>query len=333
MNLREFGEFKLIDLIRQRSGTDPAVVRGIGDDAAELTLAADEHLLTSTDLLLEGVHFRFDWTDPKSLGRKAVAVNLSDIAAMGGTPRFLYLSLACPGETELEPIETFLEGVLAETAAHGVALVGGDTCASPGPWVISVTVEGSVVSGRSVGRGGARPGDVLMVSGTLGDSALALAHLQQDRRPPAPLLKRHLTPAARVELGQGLAGNGLASAMIDISDGLLADLEHILQASGCDALLDQSALPLSDVARQLVGEHPEWLDLVLGGGEDYELLFAVPPPQVAAVTALAVRLDLQVTVIGGLSAGSGAMRMRRTDGQVRPLHVSGYDHFCRSNSL
>ena len=163
MKLKELGEFKLIEHIRQRAPVGGDVHRGIGDDAAVVTVPEGHHLLTSMDMLIEGVHFRRDWTSPEDLGHKAVAVNLSDLAAMGGIPRYLYLGLACPGSTCLEDIKAFLNGALAEAARYNVALVGGDTCRSPGPWIISVTVEGSAEAGHAVGRDGARPGDIIMV--------------------------------------------------------------------------------------------------------------------------------------------------------------------------
>jgi thiamine-monophosphate kinase len=329
VKLGALGEFNLIKRIRQRAAATPQVLRGIGDDAAELVLPPGEHLLTSTDLLLEQVHFRFDWTDAKCLGRKAVAVNLSDLAAMGGRPRFLYLGLACPGHTELTQVEHFLEGVLQETAAYDVALVGGDTCHSPGPWMISVTVEGSVLAGQAIGRDGARPGDRIMVSGSLGDSALALYQLERAITPVPELLQRHCTPTARVELGMLLGGSGLISAMIDISDGLTADLEHILQASCLDALIDRESLPLSAWFRAALQGQPELVELALGGGEDYELLFTVPSDAVAAVATLGRQAGVPVTCIGELVAGTGAVRLRDVDGSVRPLLVRGYDHFCR----
>lgn len=330
MKLGELGEFNLIEHIRQQVPAAPGVIRGIGDDAAELAIPAGDHLLTSTDLLIEGVHFRFDWTDAESLGRKAVAVNLSDLAAMGATPRYLYMGHACPGETDLAQIEQFLAGVLAECAAHGVALVGGDTCRSPGPWMISVTVEGSAPAGQSVGRDGASPGDRIMVTGSLGDSALALTRLTRGEPVPPELLARHLTPSARVALGQRLGASGLVSAMIDISDGLTADLEHILRASQVDAILDQEALPLSPGFRLQLENDPALIDLALGGGEDYELLFCVAPAAVAAVTVLADEVDVPLCVVGEVLDGSGAMTLRGSDGEARPIVVKGYDHFCRS---
>ena len=181
MELKDLGEFQLIERIRQRAPVGEGVQRGIGDDAAVVTLPEGHQLLTSTDMLIEGIHFRHDWTSPEDLGHKAVAVNLSDIAAMGGTPRYLYLGFACPGTTTLEDINAFLKGALEEAERYNVTLVGGDTCRSPGPWLISVTIEGSAPADQAIGRNGAQPGDLIMVSGTLGDSALALHLLHEGK--------------------------------------------------------------------------------------------------------------------------------------------------------
>ena len=331
MRLSELGEFGLIDLIRQKVPSAPGVHRGIGDDATEISLPPGHHLLTSTDLLIENIHFRRDWIDCESLGHKAVAVNLSDIAAMGGIPRYLYLGLACPGDTELEDINRFLSGALAEAARHDVALVGGDTCHSPGPWLISITIEGSAPAHQAVGRNGAQVGDMIMVSGTLGDSALALQMLQTGQTPPPDLLDRHNRPRAQVELGRHLAEQHLATAMIDISDGLAGDLEHILHASGVDGVLDGDRIPLSDTFQRGAQGQADLRQLALYGGEDYELLFTVPGHKLAEVDALASRLQVTITRIGTIQTGTGRLWLRDGSGTILPLQVRGYDHFCQSD--
>lgn len=330
MKLQDLGEFKLIDRIRQQVVNGSGVHRGIGDDAAVLSLPEGHHLLTSTDLLIEGVHFRHDWTDCEALGHKAVAVNLSDIAAMGGTPRYLYLGLACPGETTLEDLNAFLTGALAEAEQYNVTLVGGDTCRSPGPWMISVTIEGSTPKDQAIGRDGAQAGDLIMVSGTVGDSALALRLLRDGKEPEPVLLTRHHRPKARVELGRQLGEQKLAKAMIDISDGLASDLEHILQASQVDAIIEEDKLPLSEVFQQHTDAKPALRELALYGGEDYELLFSVAPEKVAEVTSLSAEMNLLITCIGIIQEGSGTLSLQDKTGTVRPILVGGYDHFCRS---
>ena len=327
MKIGELGEFGLIDAIRARVGATPGVHRGIGDDAAELELPAGHRLLTSTDLLLEAVHFDFAWISAADLGRKAVAVNLSDIAAMGGTPRFLYVGLACPADTEVARLDAFVAGVLAEAAAHGVTLVGGDTCRSPGPWIIAVTIEGSAPAGQAIGRGGARIGDLVLVSGTLGDSALALALWQQGAVPPPSLAARHNRPTARVTLGRALAAAGLPTAMIDLSDGVASDLGHILRASGVGAEVWSADLPLSAAFREHLERHPQSLDLALAGGEDYELLCTVPAARLDAALALGTRTGVPLTVIGTVTERATGLRLRGSDGAVKLLQIRGYEHF------
>ena len=327
MKLGDLGEFGLIDAIRARVGAMPGVHRGIGDDAAELELPAGHRLLTSTDLLLEAVHFDFAWISAGELGRKAVAVNLSDIAAMGGTPRFLSVGLACPADTEMAQLDAFVDGVLAEAADHGVVLVGGDTCRSPGPWIIAVTIEGSVPAGQAIGRGGARIGDLVLVSGTLGDSALALTLWQQGAIPHPSLAARHNRPTARVTLGRALAEAGLPTAMIDLSDGVASDLGHILQASGVGAEVRSADLPLSLAFREQLERHPQWFDLALAGGEDYELLCTVPPAHLDAALALGALTGVPLTVIGSVTDRASGLRIRGSDGVAKPLLIKGYEHF------
>jgi thiamine-monophosphate kinase len=331
LKLSELGEFGLIDLIRQKSPPAPGVHRGIGDDATEISLPPGHHLLTSTDLLIENIHFRRDWTDWQSLGHKAVAVNLSDIAAMGGTPRYFYLGLACPGDTDLEDIDRFLSGALDEAALHDVALVGGDTCHSPGIWLISITIEGSAPAHQAIGRDGAQAGDLIMVSGTLGDSALALRMLQAGQTPPPEILDRHNRPRAQVELGRRLGEKHLATSMIDISDGLAGDLEHILHSSGVDAVIDDDKIPLSETFQYSMQGQPDLRRLALHGGEDYELLFTVPRQRLAEVEALAAQLQVAITVIGAIRTGPGRLWQRDGSGAIRPLTVRGYDHFCQDD--
>lgn len=329
MKLKDLGEFQLIDRIRQRAPVGDGVKRGIGDDAAAVTLPTGHHLLTSTDMLIEDVHFRRDWISPGDLGRKAVAVNLSDIAAMGGLPLYLYLGLACPGTTSLDDVNAFLDGALEEAGRYNVSLVGGDTCRSPGPWIIAVTVEGSTEAGHAVGRDGAQPGDLIMVTGTLGDSAMALNLLQDGHDPGAELLARHHRPTPRVELGRLLGKQGVARAMIDISDGLAGDLEHILQASRVGALIEEQMLPVSAAFKQHAGQETALRDLVLFGGEDYELLFTVAPENEAVALALGAELKLPVTRIGVIQGKPGTVSLQDERGVVRPILVRSYDHFCR----
>lgn len=327
MSLAKLGEFGLIARIRQ-AVTDPAELPlGIGDDCAAARVPPGELLLTTTDLLIEQVHFRRDWTTARDLGRKSVAVNVSDIAAMGGTPRQVFLGIGVPADFPLSEIEDFLQGVLEAAAGYGATLAGGDTCRSPGPLFISVTAQGSVPPQQLLTRSGARPGDGIYVSGTLGDSALALRQLQTGRVPIPELARRHHDPRARVELGRQLAAGQLASAMIDLSDGLLGDLGHILAASGVGASLEPGLLPRSAALSQALPA-AEQQELALTGGEDYELLFTVPAAQQDAVAALA-STGLPLTRIGMIRAEPG-LELVAADGSILPPPTGGFKHFSVS---
>ncbi len=326
MKLAELGEFGFIDRIRGRvrDGTD--VVLGIGDDCAALRLPAGELLLTSTDLLIEEIHFRRAWTSLFDLGAKSAAVNLSDIAAMGGTPRFLYLGLGIPADLPLAELEALVDGFTQEAEDAGATLAGGDTCRSPGPLLIAVTVEGSVPPGELLRRGGARPGDGIYLSGTLGDSALALRQLQQGLPPEPFLLQRHRRPTARIGLGRALAAAGLATAMIDLSDGLLADLGHLLTASGVGAEISAATLPLSAPFRAAFAAAPELLELALAGGEDYELLFTVPPSREGELQT--GTWPATVTRIGSVTPPECGLTVKGPDGAVLPMAHRGFNHFA-----
>jgi thiamine-monophosphate kinase len=326
MRLADLGEFGFIAKVRRAVQNGAGVELGIGDDCAVLRLPADELLLTTSDLLIEDVHFRRSWTGLEDLGRKSVAVNLSDIAAMGGTPRFLYLALGIPAELPMNELEALVAGFVAEAEAYGTTLVGGDTCRSPGPLLISVTAEGSVPPAELVRRSGVRPGDGIYVSGTLGDSALALRELQAGRAPDQFLAGRHHRPTARIGLGRRLAASRLPSAMIDISDGLLADLGHLLAASQVGAELTVDDLPLSPVFAAQLTVEPELLDLALGGGEDYELLFTVPAAGEARL--LAADWPVPVTRIGTAGSVENGLLLKDRHGRRRLPATGGFNHFA-----
>jgi thiamine-monophosphate kinase len=327
MKLAELGEFGFIERIRAVTAAGEGVRHGIGDDCAVLELPPGQRLLTTKDLLIEGVHFQRRWTDSRTLGRKSVSVNVSDIAAMGGQPRHLYLGLGVPADFDVEQLQRFMDGFLEATADYGACLVGGDTCRSPGPLFISVTAEGAVPAGREVRRAGARPDDAVYVSGTLGDSALALRLLTADRTPDALLAARHHDPVARVALGRALAEAGLAHAMIDLSDGLLAVLGHILAASRVGVRLEESRLPLSAPFRAALRDDPALLELAWGGGEDYELLFTAAPRREAELARLAQALEVPLTRVGTIVPAARGVRIRDVAGRERPAPRAGFNHF------
>lgn len=330
MKLAELGEFGFIDRIGRSVAPGAGVLLGIGDDCAALTLPPGELLLTTTDLLIEQVHFRREWTDLRTLGRKSVAVNVSDIAAMGGVPRHLFLGLAVPAGMSVEELDEFLAGFLEAADHYGATLAGGDTCSSPGPLLISVTAEGTVPEGELVRRSGARPGDAVYVSGTLGDSGLALQQLQAGETPEPLLARRHHDPEARTGLGRALARAAIPTAMIDVSDGLLADLGHILKASQVGAAIEAAALPLSEPFRRALALEPTLLDLALAGGEDYELLFTVQPEREADLAELARFTGVPMTRLGRVTAPEEGLIVIDRDGRPVPPRKTGYDHFGRS---
>lgn len=328
MKLAERGEFGIIAELKRRCAGSPELLTGIGDDCAVIAPPPGEQLLVTSDLLAENIHFRRNWTDLVSLGRKCASVNLSDLAAMGATPRFLFLALALPADLETDSLDAFFSGFLAACGEHGAVLAGGDTCASDAGLTVSVTALGSAPTGQAVLRSGARPGDSLYVSGTLGDSSLALQQLLTGQTPEPFLLKRHLDPTARVGLGCALARNRLATAMIDLSDGLLADLGHLLAASGVGARIDTDLLPLSPPFAAASASTPALADLALTGGEDYELLFTAPADAEPALHAAAADSGTAVSRIGEIHPGTSGLQLVSA-GSVRSLpKKQGYKHFA-----
>jgi thiamine-monophosphate kinase len=325
VNLAELGEFGLIGRIARAVSSRADVVTGIGDDAAVTIPVPGNAQLTTTDMLLEGVHFDLAFTPPRLLGHKALAVNLSDIAAMGGVPRHCYLALALPPGMTVEFVDEFMAGLLELGERHDVVLAGGDTCASRSGLVISLTVVGEQAPERVVGRGGARSGDQIFVTGVLGDSALGLRLLRQGVR-EGGAVQRHLAPIPRLAEGRMLAERGLASAMIDISDGLLSDLGHICRRSAVGALVELPLLPLSAEFRAVAAvDGAAVADLPLSGGEDYELLFTVPPERAGEVGALFAAAGTPVSRIGEISAGR--LLVRDGHGEISAPRQRGFDHF------
>ena len=314
------GEFDLIARIRARAGTRADVMLGIGDDAALLAPPPGRHLVVTADTLNDGIHFPRG-TSPADIGWKALAVNLSDLASMGAEPAWCTLSLSLP-QSDAAWIDEFLDGFVALAADHGIVLVGGDT--TRGPLSISVTAMGFVDAGRALRRDGARVGDDIWVTGTLGDAAGALALLE--RRPIDALRVRLDRPTPRVEAGRALVG--VASACVDVSDGLLADLGHVAARSGVSARVEIDALPVSDALRAAFDAATR-LPMQASGGDDYELCFTAPANARAGVAALASSLDLRITRIGRMVAGEGVHPVR-ADGEPWTPPRRGYDHFATS---
>lgn len=315
-------EFELIDRCFARLGeVGEGVALGVGDDCALLEVPPGYQLAVSADTLVAGVHFPAG-SDPAHIAQRALRVNLSDLAAMGAEPLAFTLALTLPS-ADTTWLDAFSRGLREAAEAFSIALVGGDTTRGPVP-VITLQVMGLVPRGAALTRAGARPDDVVMVSGTLGDARAALEVLDL---PPAQLdaghrhwLERYHHPAPRLALGSAL--RGLASAAIDVSDGLAADLGHILERSGVGARINTTRLPLSAA----LSGHPRAREFALYGGDDYELCFTVPRWALSAVHAAAAATSTPVTEIGVITAGPGLLT-RGDDGHDVPLSPDGYRHF------
>ncbi len=330
--LSSLGEFGLVGLFgRAAQARHPATRVGIGDDCAVLDLGGPARVLLTTDLLLERVHFEAAWLSAEDLGHKAMAVNLSDVAAMGGEAVAALLALGLPPGYEVAWVEGFRDGLCACARPYGVELVGGDTVSAPVGAVVCLSVLGRAPAGEVVLRSGGLPGDRVLVAGTLGDSAAGLhllrghgAGLAAEHR--AALLRAHRRPEPQLALGRELAGRRLVHAMIDVSDGLLADLGHIARASGLGAVVDDAALPWAAL-HAACADRTAVRDALLAGGDDYELLFCAPREAEDALIALSARLALPLTRIGAMQAGEG-VRLVDATGAELPVGRRGYDHFA-----
>jgi thiamine-monophosphate kinase len=331
MRVSSIGEFGAIARIKEASGKPGRdVTVGIGDDAAAVRPGEDGLVLATTDMLLEGVHFELAYTTFRQLGYKALAVNVSDIAAMGGRPRHYLVSLALSPRTRVEDLDALVRGMEDAGKEYGAALIGGDTCSSPGPLVISITLLGTVKEGGAALRRGARPGDDIYVTGALGDSAAGLDILKAGGRwkrsgTRSYLVSRHLTPTPRAAAGRLLGEGGLASSMIDVSDGFSSDLMHILEESGVGAVVHPENLPVSGELLKYAGAAGA-LKYALHGGEDYELIFTARPGASEDVKALEKKAGTAFTLIGRVTREKGALLESKGGGR-RALRPKGYEHF------
>jgi thiamine-monophosphate kinase len=317
------GEFERIAEIRRRAQRPGGAVRvGIGDDAAVLAPEPGLETVVTTDLLVEGVHFDLTWSTPELLGRKALAVALSDVAAMGAIPRAAFVSLAVPARLDDAFLEAFYSGVLQFADRFVTTLAGGDLSSSPGPLVIDSVLVGEVEPGRALCRSGAREGDLVYVSGALGSSAAGLRQLRSGMTLDTATtgmdldaIRSHVAPMPRVELGRALLLTSAASAAIDVSDGFSSDLTHICEESGVGAVVDAAALPTHHT-----------LDDALHGGEQYELIFAAPPAFTQRVDLIAHQLKLDLTRVGRFEGPADAVWLDRA-GRRERLEPRGWEHF------
>lgn len=329
-------ESEIVSRLRNIARITDEVVVGIGDDAAVIRAAGGKDLIACCDLMVEGVHFRSEWTPPRLLGRKALAVNLSDVAAMGAIPKFAMISLAVPPAFGSDFIDELFKGLFELANASGVSIIGGDTSSSRDSLFIDVSVIGECETGRAVTRQGANIGDTIYVSGSLGASALGLLLLEggfrlddskeaSDATGLRAVLK-HLAPEPQLELGRALGEAGLATAMIDISDGLSSDMRHIIDESGCGAIIHAEAIPIADcvnsIAANKSGTDP--LRLALHGGEEYELLFTVRPEDRQRIAELSTASGVALTAVGEI-VESGGLQLER-EGALEPVQAIGYEH-------
>jgi thiamine-monophosphate kinase len=333
------GEFGLINRIKQITGlSGPGVLLGIGDDAAVLK-PPDGRMLVTMDMLVEGVHFDLSFISPFNLGAKAMAVNISDIAAMGGRPRYALVSLGATDSTTDQEVEELYRGMVQMARSYEASIVGGDTVRSPGGLILDVVVIGEAL--HPVTRGGARPGQLVGVTGQLGASAAGLAWLMAkkgglasgglDTRDEAMLVAAHLAPLPRVAAGQALAASGAVSAMIDVSDGLASEVNHIADQSAVGIEIELDRIPVGQAtraaARLLEVDHLGW---ALAGGEDYELLFTFAADKLEAVRESLALSNTPFQTIGRVLPKENGVVLIGSSGTRRRLESRGYNHFSDS---
>ena len=334
--LRSVGEFGFIDKIRESlKSKNPSVTLGIGDDAAIFKPTAGHEMVFTTDMLVEGRHFDFKWITPWQLGAKTMAVNISDCAAMGAKPTVAVVSLGVPKSFPVSDLEAFYDGMKSWGEQFGAQIVGGDTVGSDS-FVVNIAMIGEVEAGRALKRSGAQAGDALFVTGTLGDSAAGLHALQHPsakaKEAAAPLIKRHLTPVPRFNVGRSLSIQKWATSAIDISDGLSSEIHHLCEESDMGAEIHEEALPLSASLALYCEENGlNPLDFAINGGEEYELLFTVPLKKISDVLRnLSGETGVTVKSIGRMVPKAKGITFITRKGQRLPLEAKGFNHFRKN---
>lgn len=341
--LHTLGEFGLIrELQRYCPQLRPDVILGIGDDAAILRTPPKESLIASTDLAIEGIHFDLTFETLMDVGYRTAVANISDIAAMGGTPTFLLVALAVPPSYPVKSLRGLYQGFKKSCQRYNMSLVGGDTSSSKSGLFLSLTILGHVNPKYAISRQGAKIGDRVYVTGTLGDSRAGLQILQRQvarrNKPPSQpyesfLKKRHLHPTPRLALGQQLSQGRLAHAAIDLSDGLSGDIHHLCQASQVGVELYASHFPISRQCQAYASAYRlDPIDLALAGGEDYELLFTISARHQDKLTALAKRLKIKMTCIGEIKPKSYGLRLKLEGPTSRNILRKSFDHFSKQRS-
>lgn len=321
---RRRGEFDLIAEVLAPLGTADSRSLSFTDDAAVLPQRDGLDTVVTTDTMVAGVHFLPD--EPADVvGRRLLRVNLSDLAAMGARPDAYFLNLTLPDDIGDRWLESLAAGLKSDQEQFGVGLLGGDTTRTPGPATLSITAVGEVPTGSAVTRRGAGEGDLVMVSGTIGDAGLGLSELRGGPGGDAFLIGRYQLPEPRVDLGQAL--RGIASAMADVSDGVAADLGHICAASGLAAEIDAAAVPVSAQARARLKDGTSRLADLLTSGDDYELVFALPAARRANAERAAKTANVEISQIGQFAEGAPEVSVRAPDGATLALSVPGFRHF------
>ncbi|MBI3997816.1 MAG: thiamine-phosphate kinase [Armatimonadetes bacterium] len=319
----DVGEFGLLARLRRRLAS-----AFLGDDTAVLPAAPGFDLLATVDVQVDGVHFLRDRMSPQQIGRRAIAVNISDIAAMGGEPRYALISLLLPAALEVAWVEQMYDGLRDEAARWGATIAGGNISSTPGPLAIDVVALGQVEEGQALRRSGARPGDLLLVTGSLGRSSAGLRLLQ--RGEGGVLVEAYCTPTPRVREGRALVRTRRVHAAMDLSDGLASDLHRLCEESGVGAVVEVQGLPVDAgvrAAAATLGADP--VDLALYGGEDFELLVAAPRDDVGVLVEAVREAGTAVSVIGEVRPPAEGVTLRLPDGVRRPL-AGGWDHFARN---
>jgi len=332
--ISSLGEFGLIERLRAAcpEGSSPDVIVGIGDDTAVLRLDDRHALLATCDIQVQDVHFRLETISPEQLGRRAMAVNISDIAAMGGSPTYALVSMALPPDLPLATFDGIFEGMRAQMAEYSAGMIGGNLARTTGPLVIDVFMMGRIAIGHLVTRHGARPGDDIYITGETGRSSAGCAVLDKygvsfpDEFADAVLA--HRRPVPRVKEGTTIAQSGAATAMIDLSDGLAADLAHICRESNVGAEMYEAKIPCSTTVREIasaLGENCR--HYILYGGEDYELLFTARPEAEQEIQRIAGVCGTPMRKIGRILPPDGGIKLVEADGTRVDLHAAGWNHF------
>lgn len=334
-------EFTLIEILRARASRTAArsagLIRGIGDDAAVFATSDGRESLISSDLLVEEIDFRLSYSPPDKLAKKVLSVSLSDIAAMGGRPRYSLLSLGIPRKHPSNDDEfwrLFMTSYFEVADSHNVALIGGDTSATPDHLIIDSVVLGECLAGKSIGRNTARPGDAVYVTGSVGAAAVGLRLLAG-----APKAKKsddlvlsaieaQLAPVARVDFGALVGERGLAHAMIDVSDGLAQDVSHICVESGVTAVIDFDLVPVAREVRLVETDPSKAFEFAVSGGEDFELVLTADPSSELELNEIAVECGLALTRIGSIEMAKEAPIFLSKKGDSTPYRARGFDHFA-----